>query len=370
MTSPLREMTAAASRMATGDYSQRVSATSADEVGTLGAAFNTMAADLADADRQRRQLVRPCRTSCAPPSRPSRPCSRTSSTGSCAPTTTSCAPRWPRAERLSTLVGDLLDLSRVDGGARRLRLAEVGSGTCCATGSRRPVGGRRGAVSPQTHPADLEVSPTPARLAPARRQPRRQRGCGTARPEARCGSSPAASGDDPGGSRSATRVPASRPTAWTGSSTGSGPAATTPGRHRARPGHRELGLRAARRLITAVPADPPGAGRTTARRPAAARRAPAVPTRPRRRGPLRRSHDTAGECVRSTTSAVSRRPPTTILIQPATVAQEALVPGPMRRSSRRPRTRYALDDGHTARHDGVRWRARRGTETGARLDLR
>ncbi|HET7802392.1 MAG TPA: HAMP domain-containing protein, partial [Humibacillus xanthopallidus] len=57
MTSPLREMTVAASRMATGDYSQRVSATSADEVGALGVAFNTMAADLADADRQRRQLV-------------------------------------------------------------------------------------------------------------------------------------------------------------------------------------------------------------------------------------------------------------------------------------------------------------------------
>ena len=35
MTSPLREMTAAAAAMAGGDYDQRVTATSADEVGEL-----------------------------------------------------------------------------------------------------------------------------------------------------------------------------------------------------------------------------------------------------------------------------------------------------------------------------------------------
>nr|WP_275450770.1 HAMP domain-containing protein [Arthrobacter sp. H20] len=57
MTSPLREMTRAAGRMATGDYSARVTATSADEVGRLARAFNTMAADLATDEQQRRQLV-------------------------------------------------------------------------------------------------------------------------------------------------------------------------------------------------------------------------------------------------------------------------------------------------------------------------
>src|SRR5690606_40055542 len=46
MTSPLREMTAAARAMAGGDYSQRVRATSRDEVGQLAHAFNTMAEDL------------------------------------------------------------------------------------------------------------------------------------------------------------------------------------------------------------------------------------------------------------------------------------------------------------------------------------
>src|SRR5699024_5957287 len=52
MTAPLREMTAATAQMARGDYRARVSATSADEVGQLGRAFNTMATDLASADQQ------------------------------------------------------------------------------------------------------------------------------------------------------------------------------------------------------------------------------------------------------------------------------------------------------------------------------
>src|SRR5690606_40789300 len=54
ITRPLREMTAAAKRMAHGDYSRRVRASSRDEVGELAEAFNQMAADLAAADRQRR----------------------------------------------------------------------------------------------------------------------------------------------------------------------------------------------------------------------------------------------------------------------------------------------------------------------------
>ncbi len=57
MTSPLREMTAAARAMAGGDYSRRVRATSRDEVGQLGSAFNTMADDLQQSDRFRRELV-------------------------------------------------------------------------------------------------------------------------------------------------------------------------------------------------------------------------------------------------------------------------------------------------------------------------
>jgi len=57
MTSPLREMAAAADAMATGDYSRRVTDTSHDEVGALARAFNEMASELAETDRVRRDLV-------------------------------------------------------------------------------------------------------------------------------------------------------------------------------------------------------------------------------------------------------------------------------------------------------------------------
>jgi signal transduction histidine kinase len=57
MVSPLREMSKAAAAMAHGDYGRRVTATSKDEVGDLARAFNAMAAQLAEVDRARRDLV-------------------------------------------------------------------------------------------------------------------------------------------------------------------------------------------------------------------------------------------------------------------------------------------------------------------------
>ena len=57
MTRPLRAMANAAPSMARGDYSLRVHTTSVDEVGRLADAFNHMAAELAETDRQRRDLV-------------------------------------------------------------------------------------------------------------------------------------------------------------------------------------------------------------------------------------------------------------------------------------------------------------------------
>ena len=57
ITSPLREMVDATEAMARGDFSQRVTATSHDEIGTLARSFNQMAAELAETDRLRRDLV-------------------------------------------------------------------------------------------------------------------------------------------------------------------------------------------------------------------------------------------------------------------------------------------------------------------------
>jgi signal transduction histidine kinase len=57
MTLPLREMVDAARAMARGQYDRRVTATSRDEVGELARAFNSMAAELAEVDRLRRDIV-------------------------------------------------------------------------------------------------------------------------------------------------------------------------------------------------------------------------------------------------------------------------------------------------------------------------
>lgn len=57
MTSPLREMSAAAGQMAGGDWDQRVTDTSADEVGDLARAFNAIAAELVVVDRIRSDLL-------------------------------------------------------------------------------------------------------------------------------------------------------------------------------------------------------------------------------------------------------------------------------------------------------------------------
>ena len=125
LTSPLREMTEAASRMAKGDYSRRVTATSADEVGRLATAFNTMAADLADADRQRRQLVATVSHELRTPLTAQQALLENLVDGVVRPDDDVLRSALGQAERLGSLVRDLLDLSRLDGGQTRLDLTPV-----------------------------------------------------------------------------------------------------------------------------------------------------------------------------------------------------------------------------------------------------
>jgi signal transduction histidine kinase len=57
LTAPLRDMERATSKMARGDYTQRVRATGHDEVGRLASSFNAMAAELETVERQRKDLI-------------------------------------------------------------------------------------------------------------------------------------------------------------------------------------------------------------------------------------------------------------------------------------------------------------------------
>ncbi|MGN6131093.1 MAG: HAMP domain-containing protein, partial [Nocardioidaceae bacterium] len=125
MTSPLREMTAAARAMATGDYSRRVTATSRDEVGELARAFNTMAADLAAVDRQRRDLVANVSHELRTPVSALRALLENLADGVVRPDPDRLRVALAQTERLGRLVADLLDLSRLDAGISRLRLEPV-----------------------------------------------------------------------------------------------------------------------------------------------------------------------------------------------------------------------------------------------------
>jgi signal transduction histidine kinase len=165
MTSPLREMTVAARRMATGDHSVRVTATSRDEVGELAHAFNRMAEELAGVDRHRRELVANVSHEL-----------RTPLTGLCAllenladgvatPDPATLRAALDQGERMTALVNDLLDLSRVDAGKAPLLREDVEVGPLLdAAVAEFQVGGREVRYAVQVEPPGLTVEGDPARL--------------------------------------------------------------------------------------------------------------------------------------------------------------------------------------------------------------
>jgi signal transduction histidine kinase len=122
MTRPLREMTAAVRAMARGDYTRRVRATSRDEVGQLAAAFNQMTADLAAADRQRRELIANVSHELRTPISALQAVLENVVDGVSDPQTLRTA--LAQTERLGRLVTELLDLSRIEAGVVPLDLAE------------------------------------------------------------------------------------------------------------------------------------------------------------------------------------------------------------------------------------------------------
>ena len=124
MTSPLREMTEATRRMARGDYRGRVHAESADEVGELARAFNQMAAELATVDREQRDLVATVSHELRTPLAGLTAVLENLADGVVPTDEAHLDAAVEQARRLSALVTDLLDLSRVDAGIAALALEE------------------------------------------------------------------------------------------------------------------------------------------------------------------------------------------------------------------------------------------------------
>jgi signal transduction histidine kinase len=117
MTSPLREMAAASRAMARGDYGRAVTATSRDEVGELARAFNHMAAELAEVDRMRRDLVANVSHELRTPITALQAGLENLVDGVEPPGPEQLRTMLKQAERLGRLVTQLLDLSRLESGA-------------------------------------------------------------------------------------------------------------------------------------------------------------------------------------------------------------------------------------------------------------
>ncbi|MBM7775127.1 signal transduction histidine kinase [Actinokineospora baliensis] len=125
MTRPLRDMTSAAKAMARGDYSRRIRVTARDEVGELGRAFNQMSADLEAADRNRRELIANVSHELRTPIAALRAVLENVVDGVSEPNPATMRTALAQAERLSRLVTELLDLSRIDAGAHPLPREDV-----------------------------------------------------------------------------------------------------------------------------------------------------------------------------------------------------------------------------------------------------
>jgi signal transduction histidine kinase len=118
----LREMAAATQAMAAGDYTQRVRETSRDEVGDLARAFNRMANELAEVDRFRRDLIANASHELRTPIAALQAVLENLIDGVESPDRATLASMHAQVERLSVLVTQLLDLSKLEAGAMPFEL--------------------------------------------------------------------------------------------------------------------------------------------------------------------------------------------------------------------------------------------------------
>ena len=124
-TTPLREMTVAARSMARGDYTRRVHTRSRDEVGELATAFNQMAADLAAADSQRRELIANVSHELRTPITALQGLLENIVDGVAEAEPGTMTTALAQTQRLGRLVTELLDLSRLDAGVVPLESAPI-----------------------------------------------------------------------------------------------------------------------------------------------------------------------------------------------------------------------------------------------------
>lgn len=168
MTSPLREMTAAAKAMASGDYDRRVTQTSRDEVGELARVFNQMSAELAETDRLRRDLVANVSHELRTPISALQAVLENLVDGVEPADPATLTSMLEQVERLGRLVTQLLDLSRLESGAVPLQTKPFGVAElldrvvreACGPGTEVPDATFKTDVTPP----GLEMTADPERL--------------------------------------------------------------------------------------------------------------------------------------------------------------------------------------------------------------
>lgn len=165
MTTPLRQMTEAADRMARGDYGARITTTGRDEVGTLARAFTTMARDLEEGEEHRRRLVATVAHELRTPLSAQRALLENLVDGVTTPSDAALGNALTQSERLSSLVADLLDLSRPDGGVPLSPSLVVVADLLESAANEASLQGRAGTLVTDVEPRDLTITGDRARLA-------------------------------------------------------------------------------------------------------------------------------------------------------------------------------------------------------------
>jgi signal transduction histidine kinase len=165
MTRPLREMVSAADAMARGDYSRRVNTSSHDEVGTLAAAFNEMAAELAETDRVRRDLVANVSHELRTPITALQVALENLVDGVASPEPETFRTMLTQVERLGRLVQQLLDLSRLEAGVVPLAREEFRVEPLLTHAVReQQLNDRKVDVEVEVEPDDLTADGDPERV--------------------------------------------------------------------------------------------------------------------------------------------------------------------------------------------------------------
>ena len=166
MTSPLREMAAAAQAMARGAHGIRVTATSRDEVGELARAFNAMSADLEDAERQRKELVANVSHELRTPIGALQALLENLADGVEPPDAATLRVALGQTERLGRLVSTLLDFHRLEAGAVPMRPQSFELRPLLERATRECTLGedRRVRLKVCVQPGDLRVIADPERV--------------------------------------------------------------------------------------------------------------------------------------------------------------------------------------------------------------